>query len=311
MQLCLVIDGAVPLPELFAVLNEVDATLAPLGEWKRPFVESTTSQPVSISSSQLKVVEFMEEDESMGDVTICWFGPGPMDYQTGIALKLLGDYLSSSATSPLQKEFVEIPKPYCSGISFYAEDRVNKNELSCFIADVPTKYGESIGGMIVDKLREIVKGGIDMDKMGITLRRDKRKLLNSMESSVSSVLADCAIGDFLYGKSDGADFPLAFNDLHDYDVLSQWTSADWVKLIETYYLSPSITTIGKPSAKLSHQLEQEEKDRLAARRKELGEERLAQLQKDLDAAKAESDQPPPPEMISTFPITNVSFAKLC
>lgn len=163
--------------------------------WKRPFVETTTSDPITIKESQQKVVEFMEEDESMGDVGINWFGPGPMDYRTGIALKLLGNYLSFSATSPLQKEFVEIAKPYCSGISFYAEDRVRKNELSCFIADVPVKYGEKMRDMVVERLRKIVESeGIDMKKMGIELRKDKRKLLNSMETSVSSIMADCAIG---------------------------------------------------------------------------------------------------------------------
>lgn len=200
----MIIDGAVPLPELFKVLNEqvepmilanLSTESVPPPNWQRPFVDTTTSQSLSITESQQKVVEFMEEDESMGDVSVNWLGPGPMDYRTGLALKLLGEYLTSSATAPLQKEFVEIAKPYCSSIGFYSEDRVNKNELSCFIADVPVKYGEKMTGMMVDKLKKIVnEEGIDMEKMALVIRRDKRKLLDGMETSVSSVLADCAIG---------------------------------------------------------------------------------------------------------------------
>lgn len=284
------------------------ANLAPQAEWKRPFVDTTTAQPLTITESQQKVVEFMEEDESMGDVSVNWLGPGPMDYRSGLALKLLGEYLTSSATSPLQKEFVEIPKPYCSSIGFYSEDRVNKNELSCFIADVPVKYGEKMTGMVVDKLKKIVSDeGIDMEKMALVIRRDKRKLLDGMETSVSSVLADCAIGDFLYGDAQGKDLPEAFEDLRDYDALSAWTAREWLALLEKYYITqPSVSTVGKPSAALSAKIESDEKDRLAKRKAELGEEKLKRFEKELEEAKAESDKPAPDGMISDFPITDVS-----
>lgn len=68
---------------------------------------------------------------------------------------------------------------------------------------------------------------------------------------------------------------------------------------------PSLTTIGKPSASLSAKIEQDEKDRLAQRKSELGEEKLKVLQKVLDAAKEESDRPPPENVISDFPLTDV------
>ena len=137
----------------------------------------------------------MEEDESMGDVAMMWLGPRPMDYRTNSALKIMGSYLTHSATSPLQKEFIEIPKPYATAIGFYAEDRVNKNELQCSISDVPAKHLESIGQKIRTKLKHIVdEEGIDMERMGLVLRRDKRKLLNYMETAPSAVLAQAVIG---------------------------------------------------------------------------------------------------------------------
>lgn len=307
------------------ILANLSTDSVPPPNWQRPFVDTTTSSPLSLPESQQKVVEFMEEDESMGDVSVNWLGPGPMDYRSGLALKLLGDYLTSSATAPLQKEFVEIPKPYCSSIGFYSEDRVNKNELSCFIADVPVKYGEKMIGMVVDKLKKIVSDeGIDMEKMALIIRRDKRKLLDGMETSVSSTLADCAIGgklpvavededkadmsDFLYGDAQGKDLPEAFEDLREYDILSSWSSKDWLDLLERYYINqPSITTVGKPSAALSAKIESDEKERLAKRKAELGEDKLKQFEKDLEAAKAESDRPPPDGMISDFPITDVGL----
>jgi len=167
----------------------------PPAGWKRPFVETSTAQPLSIPTSQTKVVEFMEEDESIGEIYFTFLGPPPTDYLTNLAVKLLGDYLTSSATAPLQKEFVEIPKPLTTGIGFYTEDRVNKNEITGYASDVPAKHLETLGDAIKDKLSKIVKEeGIDMERMGLVIRRDKRKLLNSMESNVSGILADAVIG---------------------------------------------------------------------------------------------------------------------
>ena len=211
MQLCLLIDGAIPLPQLFDVLNsKVDPlilsklasvlssnTVSPRG-WRRPFVETTTSQSSMIGQSRTKIVEFMEEDESVGEVCILWLGPPPSDHVTTAALQILGSYLTHSAASPLQKEFIEIPKPYATSISFESEDRVNKSEVRCSISDVPMKHLEAIGEMIKRRIEEIAENeGINMERMGLVLRREKRKLLSSTETNVSSVLADRVIS----GKS--------------------------------------------------------------------------------------------------------------
>lgn len=90
-------------------------------------------------------------------------------------------------------------------------------------------------------------------------------------------------------------------------MLEKWTSSDWVALLDRYYASPpSLTIIGKPSAAMSARIEKEEKERIAKRKIELGEEKLKDLERRLEEAKKESDIPPPPEMIADFPITDVS-----
>jgi hypothetical protein len=178
-----------------------NGTFTPPSDWVRPFVESSTSKSLAISDSTTTVVEFMEEDESMGEVSLNWLGPSPTEYRTNLAVQILGDYLTHSATAPLQKAFVEIPKPYCTGISFHTEDRVNHNELSVTAWDVPTKHLEALGKMLVDKMRAIAQDeGIDMERLGLVLRRSKRKLLEYMETNVSGVLSDVVIA----GRSTGS-----------------------------------------------------------------------------------------------------------
>ena len=208
-NLCLFIDGAVDLPELFHVLNrEVEPLIlanrsplpgssskhAPDG-WRRPFVETSTSIPLSIPDNRKEIVEFMEEDESMGEISVAWLGPSPTDYLAGTALHILSAYLTTSATAPLQKEFVEIPEPYASYIGFNAADRVNKNELGMYMADVPSKHLHTLPDLVKAKLRKIVEqDGIDMVRMAMILRMEKRKLLEVMETNMSSALAEAVIG---------------------------------------------------------------------------------------------------------------------
>ncbi len=72
-----------------------------------------------------------------------------------------------------------------------------------------------------------------------------------------------------------------------------------------YVRSESLTLIGKPSAALASKIDTDEKKRLADRRAELGEAKLKELERELENAKAESDKPPPAEMIGDFPLTDV------
>ncbi len=62
---------------------------------------------------------------------------------------------------------------------------------------------------------------------------------------------------------------------------------------------------------MSSKIESEEKSRIAARKAELGEQKLKELEEALQKSKAESDTPPPPEMIAQFPITDVSLQSYC
>lgn len=131
----------------------------------------------------------------MGDVTAVWFGFEPTDYRSNLAIDLLTSYLTYSATSPLSKEYIEIPKPYCTSIGFYSADRVTKNEIQLWISDVPTKHLDSIAEKVKASIKAIVdRKQLDMERMAMMIRRSRRKVLKSMESGVSNVLANVVIG---------------------------------------------------------------------------------------------------------------------
>lgn len=79
-----------------------------------------------------------------------------------------------------------------------------------------------------------------------------------------------------------------------------------ISVSHRYYLEkPSLTIIGKPSAKLASELRKQTKARLADRQKTLGEEGLKKLQDKLDDAQKANDIEAPSEVISNFKIPDV------
>lgn len=83
------------------------------------------------------------------------------------------------------------------------------------------------------------------------------------------------------------------------------------RLCDRYLVDePSITVIGKPSAALAEKLAKEAKEHLAATKEKLGEAGLKKKGEELDEAQKENDRPIPDEMITDFPISDVSLATL-
>lgn len=90
-------------------------------------------------------------------------------------------------------------------------------------------------------------------------------------------------------------------------MLEKWTAGQWAELLDKWFASaPSITVVGKPSAKLSAEIEKVEKERVAKQKEEYGPDGLKKLAEELEKAKEESDLPIPEEVLTSFPVTNVS-----
>lgn len=88
--------------------------------WKRPFVETASADRKPITQQVQEVVEFPEQDESMGELAISFVGPAPNEFLERKALDVISTYLAGSAVAPLNKEFVEIENPlWCEIGSIY------------------------------------------------------------------------------------------------------------------------------------------------------------------------------------------------
>lgn len=81
--------------------------------------------------------------------------------------------------------------------------------------------------------------------------------------------------------------------------------------INRWYLDPAhVTLYGKPSAEFAEQLSEEEKKRIEKQRKDLGEEKLKELQAKLDDAMATNDVTLPNDILENFtipPVSSINF----
>ncbi|KAG9077921.1 hypothetical protein FS749_010151 [Ceratobasidium sp. UAMH 11750] len=92
-----------------------------------------------------------------------------------------------------------------------------------------------------------------------------------------------------------------------YATLEKWTAQQWAEILTKYWINGASVVVGaKPSAELQDRLETEEKARIEAQKKALGSEGLAKLEKELEEAKAEHDRPIPEDMLTSFPVPDVS-----
>lgn len=48
--------------------------------WRRPFLETPSSNRPAFTETVKDTVEFPEKDESVGEVQISWLGPSPTDF---------------------------------------------------------------------------------------------------------------------------------------------------------------------------------------------------------------------------------------
>merc|ERR1719359_393981 len=139
------------------------------------------------------------------------------------------------------------------------------------------------------------------------LHREQRKLLNTLEKDAADALTVSLLSDFLFGSADGKDLPHSLDDIKRFKELLTWNASQWAELLQKYYLdNPSLTVIGKPSAKMAVRLEKETAERLQKTQAKFGEEGLRKLEEQLKKAQEQNDLDIPPEMLSSFKIPDVA-----
>lgn len=299
-NLCVVITGSVDEEELLAVMAKFDSELAPLPSipQKRPFVDSAPVEP--LKKSIKKRVEFPDKDESMGEIVIGWIGPESGATLENMAVDMVGSYLTDSPISLLNKHLVEIEDPLATEID-YGTDDYSRTGLNLTLSGVPTDKLDFVDAKIKLLLSEqALEENFDLSYMRQVVNQQKLKFVASTEKSANT-FSNIAILEFVYGNLDGSDLAKWSKDLREFDVLANWSAAQWCKTISQYFVeNNSASIIGVPSATLNDSVKAKNKERAKEIREKYGEDGLAKLGKALEAAQKMNDTVIPDEVLVQF-----------
>jgi Zn-dependent M16 (insulinase) family peptidase len=210
----------------------------------------TSSPPPAISVSRSITVEFPEEDESIGEFTLHFFGPPPnvpprpsslpnsQDFETLYALDVMCYYLSHSEVSILAQTFTEIDDPVATDVSFDVRYQ-NPCHVSLTFDSVPVEFlasnlppEETIEAQYLAVLNSLVSDGIDMSRMAVSIREIRNKGLLRFEKSPEDYFQTHLMNEALYGDLQGHSLSDVLTATRFFDVLSEWTSDQWISFLK-------------------------------------------------------------------------------
>lgn len=304
-NLAVIIVGEVDQDNLLRILDEFEESImehlppdnAGGTPAKRPWIDS--AQPPALEKTIVDTVEFPEDDESIGEIFVGYFGPNCNDLIATSAVNVLLTYLCGSSASVLENVMVE-KEALASSISYMFESRPN-SVIWLQPTGVATEKLEFVEQRLMSLLKEVADGPLDMEYLRDCVSRERRQVQYDAESS-ESFYSSNIITDYLFGKRDGSTLS-DLRDLSEYDVLDAWTEDQWRDFLHKWISDAHhVSVLGKPSKALAKKLKTAEKARVAARKKEIGPEGLKQLQVRLDAAKTANNEPIPEHVLDRWEV---------
>ena len=301
-NLCLVIIGEVDQQNLLTILDKfeeanlhhVPSLEAP---FKRPWVES---KPVpALKESIVERVEFPDEDESHGEISIAFLGPDRNDHLLKTAVQVLLTYLAGSSAAVLENVLVE-KEHVASAVYYWIDDRPDV-VIWFTLSSVATKKVAQVEQRFFELLREAASKPLDMEYLVDVVRRKKRRNKSSADQS-ANVFSDPVIADFLFGKTDGSTLQ-SLASLSHYDTLEGWSDDQWRRCLSEWFANAHhVSVLGVPSGAMAAKLKTDEEARVAEQKRKLGDAGLKELEAKLAAAKAENDVEIPRSLLEKFAI---------
>ena len=228
-----------------------------------------------------------------------------------MSLMALLEYLTESAVSPLQANFVEIEDPYASSASY----TFIENSEACMYLEfsgVPVAKLGYVEEKLTKVLGDIVSGEIawDASRMQTVLNKRIQEQISQIENAPHDSVASMVIGDVLYGTSDN-DFDARLNSVSVYRDMQARESNFWIDLLQKYFVDkPRVLVQGKPLKQLEADMKAAEKKRIAEQVEKLGEAGLKEKAEILEKAMEKNDEEAPEEVLSAVPIPSADSISL-
>lgn len=306
-NLCLIITGQAKPEDILTQLKKFENKIISKNNTVS-FTKPWQSPVDLLTESVEKIVPYPSDEETHGMVLAAWRGPKAKEQQLVMALKILLEYLTYTAISPLQRDFVELEEPYCSMVK---HSLIENTETVIYLhfQSVPKDKLSEIIPRLKQTLEKIAskEEKIDISRMRTVIKRKILDLLNSVETEPHDTLAFILIGDFLFGETK-EDLDVRTNPLSCYEMLEKEEEDYWVNLLKTYCIGkPYVAITGSPSIALMQTMAEAEKERLKKQKEALGEEGLKQKEEALKNANKENEIKPSDDILRSLPVPDVGL----
>jgi Zn-dependent M16 (insulinase) family peptidase len=168
------------------IIDKVPSYDAP---FKRPWVESRRTP--ALSKTTVDVVEFPEEDESMGEIQIGFLGPEAIDDKAETALNAMLMYLAGSSVSVLVNTLVE--KEHLASMVYFWVKTHYDLIIWFTITSVETEKLADVEKRFFEVLRDHASKPLDMAYLNLSARScSRRKSLMMTGKNPSSKIISSA-----------------------------------------------------------------------------------------------------------------------
>ncbi|KAI1821848.1 Metalloenzyme, LuxS/M16 peptidase-like protein [Xylaria intraflava] len=301
-NMCVIIIGEVDHENLLQILdsfeesikNDIPPADAP---FRRPWIES--AQPPPLEQTIVETVKFPEEDESVGDVMVAFFGPKCTNTTETTALNVLLTYLCGSSVAVLENVMVE-KEELASSITYWWDARPN-SVIWFQPTGVATEKLQFVEQRLISLLKEVASKPLDMTYINECIQRERRQVKAQAEES-ESFYSNNIITDYLFGARDGSTLK-DMAGLGEYDTLTKWTDGQWREFLRRWLSDAHhISILGEPSLELANKQKADEIARIEKRKQELGPEGLEKLSQSLEDAKKQNDVEIPASVLEKWPV---------
>ncbi|KAI0398328.1 Metalloenzyme, LuxS/M16 peptidase-like protein [Xylariaceae sp. FL0594] len=301
-NMCIIIVGEVDHDNLLQILDEfeqsIESDIPPLdAPFRRPWIDSP--QPPALKETVVETVEFPEEDESVGDIMVAFFGPSCVDMTNMTAMNVLLTYLCGSSVAVLENVIVE-KEELASSVSYWWDARPD-TVIWFSPTGVATEKLEFVEKRLISLLKEVASKPLDMTYIHECIQRERRQVKAQAEEH-ESFYSTNIITDYLFGARDGSTLK-DLASLKEYDVLEKWTDDQWRDFLRKWISDAHhVSILGKPSKALADKNKADEIARVEKRKQELGPEGLKELGQKVEDAKKQNDVEIPAALLEKWPV---------
>ncbi|XP_047987418.1 uncharacterized protein C05D11.1-like [Leguminivora glycinivorella] len=305
-NLTIILTGQIKAEDVFNALATVEADIIAKREKEElePWVKPWQTIPPLPNYGEYKE-QWPADTEDCGQILFGWRGPTlttPSSTKELTACAVALRYLCDTAAAPLQRCLVEREDARAGDVSYNLTENI-ASLIKIQLDNVPIDKLE-LARDEATKCLQCVRDGqepFNMERMNRLLKKQLRECFAGLESDPHHAIAFRCIGDALYSQNE-KDFISRLNPQDALQELLNEGEEYWQGIMKKYFTDELVIIVGSPSIKLQDQMAEEEKNRIEAQRKRLGESGLSTKGKILEKAIEFNERPPPPGTLAAVPV---------